>query len=104
MIDITIIKDYSKDYNIKFDGLKIIDVKFKDGKLVSIKERGDRRNILQKIIDFKEYCKIQTDDVITVIDMFFANEFSVEYIGKTIFDKDNNIVKQYFEDINREDL
>lgn len=86
MIDITMVRDYNKDYNIKFDGLKVIDLRYEDGELKSVRLRGDRRNYLQNIKDFKEYCKIETDDVITVVDMYFANEFSVEYIGKTIFD------------------
>lgn len=57
-----------------------------DGELKSVRVRGDRRNYLEHIKSFKEYCKIETDDVITIVDMYFANEFSVEYIGKTIFD------------------
>ena len=86
MIDITMVRDYNKDYNIKFDGMKIIDLRYEDGKLISVRIRGDRKNYLETIKSFKEYCKIATDDVITLVDMFFANEFSVRYIGKTIFD------------------
>lgn len=86
MIEITMVRDYNKDYNIKFDGLKVIDLRYEDGKLKSVRVRGDRKNYLPQIQTFKEYCKIETDDVITVVDMYFANEFSVEYIGKTIFD------------------
>lgn len=29
--------------------------------------------------------EIYTDDVITIIDMYFANYFHVEYIGKPLF-------------------
>lgn len=28
MIEITMVRDYNKDYNIKFDGLKVIDLRY----------------------------------------------------------------------------
>ena len=31
MIEITMVRDYNKDYNIKFDGLKVIDLRYEDG-------------------------------------------------------------------------
>lgn len=33
MIEITMVRDYNKDYNIKFDGLKVIDLRYEDGKV-----------------------------------------------------------------------
>lgn len=87
MINITFIKDYSKDYNIKFDGLKIIDILYKEGKVVEIIDRKNMINYVSDIEKFKNEYEIKTDDVITLVDMYFANEFSNEYIGKGIFDK-----------------
>ena len=87
MINVTFIKDYSKDYNIKFDGLKIIDILYQEGKVIEISERGGFINYAEAIQKFKEEYEIETDDVITLVDMFFANKFSKEYIGKGIFDK-----------------
>ena len=87
MINITFVKDYNKDYNIKFDGLIIIDIVYDDGKVTEIRERNSVGNYLTAIEIFKKEYEIETDDVITIIDMYFANEFSKEYIGKGIFDK-----------------
>lgn len=87
MINITFVKDYNKDYNIKFDGLIIIDIVYEDGKVTEIRERNSVGNCLPAIEIFKKEYEIETDDVITIIDMYFANEFSKEYIGKGIFDK-----------------
>ena len=39
MINITFIKDYSIDYNIKFDGLTIIDIVYENGKVTEIMYR-----------------------------------------------------------------
>ena len=87
MINITFVKDYSKDYNIKFDGLMIIDIVYENGKVTEIRERNSVGNYLPAIEIFKKEYEIGTDDVITIVDMYFANEFSKEYIGKGIFDK-----------------
>lgn len=87
MINITFVKDYSKDYNIKFDGLMIIDIVYENGKVIEIRERNSVANYLPAIGKFKKEYEIGTDDVITIVDMYFANEFSKEYIGKGIFDK-----------------
>lgn len=86
MINITFIKDYSKDYNVKFDGLMIIDIVYENGKVIEIRKRNDIVNYIQAIEIFKKENEIATDDVITLIDMYFANKFSKEYIGKGIFD------------------
>ena len=88
MINITFIKDYSETYNIKFDGLKIIDIEYIDGKVNSIKLRNSEKNYLKNIEEFKNQYEIETDDVITIVDMYFANEYSIEYIGKGIFELD----------------
>lgn len=87
MINVTFIKDYSNDYNIKFNGLKIIDIAYKGGSVVNIVDRDNLRNYIMDIEEFKKEYEIKTDDVITLVDMFFANEFSKEFIGKGIFDK-----------------
>lgn len=88
MIKITFEKDYSKDFNIKFYGLIKLNIIYKNGKVVSIKEKKKARELLDEITKFKEYYSIKTDDVITVIDMYFANYFNIEYIGKPLFNKD----------------
>ena len=87
MINITFIKDYSIDYNIKFDGLTIIDIVYENGKVTEIRDRNSVANYLPAIEKFKKHYEIETDDVITIVDMYFANEFSKEYVGKGIFDK-----------------
>lgn len=87
MINVTFIKDYSKDYNIKFNGLKIIDIVYKGGSVVKIVDRDNLKNYIMDISEFKKEYEIETDDVITLVDMYFANEFSKVYIGKGIFDK-----------------
>lgn len=87
MINITFIKDYSIDYNIKFDGLTIIDIVYENGKVTEIRDRNSVANYLPAIKKFKKHYEIETDDVITIVDMYFANEFSKEYVGKGIFDK-----------------
>lgn len=87
MINVTFIKDYSKNYNIKFDGLMIIDIIYESGKVIEIRERNSIGNYLTAIEIFKKENNIETDDVITIVDMYFANKFSKEYIGKGIFDK-----------------
>lgn len=46
-----------------------------------------QKNYLEEIKKFKEHYKIETDDTITIVDMYFANEFNKDYIGKSIFDK-----------------
>lgn len=87
MINITFIKDYSIDYNIKFDGLTIIDIVYENGKVTEIRNRNSVASYLPAIEKFKKHYEIETDDVITIVDMYFANEFSKEYVGKGIFDK-----------------
>lgn len=87
MINITFIKDYSIDYNIKFDGLTIIDIVYENGKVTEIRDRNSVASYLPAIEKFKKHYEIETDDVITIVDMYFANEFSKEYVGKGIFDK-----------------
>lgn len=84
-IDVAFIKDYAKDFNIKLDGLIIVDMIYENNKLVSVKERDSVIELLPKIQKFKNYNNIETDDVITIIDMYFANELSIEYTGKSIF-------------------
>ena len=85
MIYLTFRKDYSKDFNIKFYGLIIVNIIYKNGRVLSIKEKNKPKELLGEIQRFKEFYKIITDDVITLIDMYFANKFSKEYIGKGIF-------------------
>lgn len=85
MIHITFGKDYSKDFNIKFYGLVKINIIYENGKVVSIKEKNKPRELLEDIQKFKSFYNIKTDDVITVVDMYFANRFNLEYIGKPIF-------------------
>ena len=97
MIKVTFEKDYSKDFNIKFYGLikdaliekakqgVKVNVVYEDGKVVSIKEKKKAKELLGEITKFKEHYGIKTDDVITIIDMYFANYFSIEYIGKPLF-------------------
>ena len=87
MINITFIKDYGKDYNIKFDGLIIIDIVYENGKVTEIRERNSVGNYLKAIEIFKKEYEIETDDVITLIDMYFANEFSKAYKGAGIYNK-----------------
>lgn len=43
------------------------------------------KELLEEITKFKEFYGIKTDDVITIIDMYFANYFHIEYIGKPLF-------------------
>lgn len=88
MIHIKFEKDYSKDFNIKFYGLVKVNIIYEDGKVVSIKEKNKPRELLEDIQKFKSFYNIKTDDVITVVDMYFANRFNLEYIGKSIFERD----------------
>ena len=85
MIHITFKKDYSKDFNIKFYGLVRVNIIYDNGKVVSIKEKNKPRELLEDIQQFKKFYGIKTDDVITLIDMYFRNRFNLEYIGKLIF-------------------
>lgn len=85
MIKVTLKKDYSKDFNIKFYGLIKVNIIYENGKVVSIKEKNKARELVEEIMKFKEYYDIKTDDVITIIDMYFANYFNIEYIGKPLF-------------------
>lgn len=85
MIKVTLEKDYSKDFNIKFYGLIKVNIIYENGKVVSIKEKNKARELVEEIMKFKEYYDIKTDDVITIIDMYFANYFNIEYIGKPLF-------------------
>lgn len=87
MINVTFIKDYSKDFNIKFYGLIQLTIIYENGKIVEIKKKRGKINYLREIMAFKNYYQIETDDVITIVDMYFANEFSKEYVGRGIFDK-----------------
>ena len=83
MIKVTFKKDYSKDFNIKFYGLIKVNIIYKNGKVVSIKQK--KKELLEEIIKFKEFYGIKTDDVITIVDMYFANYFHIEYIGNPLF-------------------
>lgn len=74
MIKVTFEKDYSKDFNIKFYGLIKVNIVYENGK-----------ELLEEITKFKEFYDIKTDDVITIIDMYFANYFNIGYIGKPLF-------------------
>lgn len=85
MIHITFEKDYSKDFNIKFYGLVKVNIIYENGKVVSIKEKNKPRELLEDIQRFKEFYNIKSDDVITVVDMYFSNRFNLEYIGNPIF-------------------
>lgn len=85
MIKVTFEKDYSKDFNIKFYGLVKVNIIYEGGKVVSIKEKNKPRELLEDIQKFKEFYNIKSDDVITVVDMYFSNRFNLEYIGKPIF-------------------
>lgn len=85
MINVTFSKDYSKDFNIKFYGLIKINIIYENGKVVSIKEKNKTKELLEEIQNFKEFYNIKTDDVITIVDMYFSNRFNMEYIGKPIF-------------------
>lgn len=85
MIKITFEKDYSKDFNIKFYGWIRLNIVYENGKVVSIKEKKKTKELLEEITKFKEFYNIKTDDVITIIDMYFANYFNIEYIGKPLF-------------------
>ncbi len=85
MIKVTFEKDYSKDFNIKFYGLIKVNIIYENGKVVSIKEKNKAKELLGKIIKFKEFYDIKTDDTITLIDMYFDNYFNIEYIGKSLF-------------------
>lgn len=84
-IKITFEKDYSEGFNIKFYGWIQLNIVYENGKVVSIKEKKKAKELLEEITKFKEFYDIKTDDVITIIDMYFANYFHVEYIGKTLF-------------------
>ena len=94
MIVVKFKKNYSKTYNIDFNGKVLVkifyDNNMKLNKIISYKKSGinvpTKENLLDKINQFKKENKIKTDDVITIVDMYFANEFSKEYIGKGIFD------------------
>lgn len=85
MINVTFSKDYSKDFNIKFYGLIKVNIVYENGKVVSIKEKNKPKELLEEIQNFKEFYNIKTDDVITIVDMYFSNRFNMEYIGKPIF-------------------
>lgn len=85
MIKVTFEKDYSKDFNIRFYGLIQLNIIYEYGKVVSIKEKKKTKELVDEIIKFKEYYDIKTDDVITLVDMYFANYFNIEYIGKSLF-------------------
>ena len=87
VIEVSFSKDYSKDYNIKFYGLVQLKIIYKGGKVIEIRKKRGNINYLRAIELFKKEHQIETDDVITIVDMYFANEFSKEYIGKGIFDK-----------------
>lgn len=92
MIVVKFKKNYSKTYNINFNGKVLVkifyDNNMKLNKIISYKKSGinipTKENLLDKINQFRKENKIKTDDVITVVDMYFANEFSKEYIGKGI--------------------
>lgn len=86
MIKVTFEKDYSKDYNIKFYGLVQLIIIYENGKIIEIKKKKGQINYLKQIEEFKKDYGIETDDVITLVDMYFANQFSKEYVGKGIFD------------------
>ena len=83
MIKVTFKKDYSKNFNIKFYGLIKVNIIYENGKVVSIKHK--KKELLEEIIKFKEFYNIKTDDVITIIDMYFANYFHIEYVGNPLF-------------------
>ena len=85
MIKVTFEKDYSKDFNIKFYGLIKVNIIYENGKVVSIKEKNKSKELLDEIQHFKEFYNIKTDDVITIVDMYFSNYFNIEYIGSPIF-------------------
>lgn len=87
MIKVTFEKDYSKDFNIDFDGIIKLDIIYDDGKVksIQIEEENKIKELLSEITKFKEFYDIKTDDVITIIDMYFTNYFNIEYIGKSIF-------------------
>lgn len=85
MIKVTFQKDYSKDFNIKFYGLVKVNILYDNGKVVSIKEKNKPRELLKEVWNFKELYGIKTDDVITIVDMYFANKFNIEYVGISIF-------------------
>lgn len=85
MIHITFEKDYSEDFNINFYGLVKVNIIYENGKVVSIKEKNKPRELLEDIQRFKEFYNIKSDDVITVVDMYFSNRFNLEYIGNPIF-------------------
>ena len=85
MINVAFSKDYSKDFNIKFYGLIKVNIIYENGKVVSIKEKNKPKELLEEIQNFKEFYNIKTDDVITIVDMYFSNRFNMEYIGKPIF-------------------
>ena len=92
MIVVKFKKNYSKTYNIDFNGKVLVkifyDNNMKLNKIISYKKSGinipTKENLLDKINQFRKENKIKTDDVITIVDMYFANEFSKEYIGKGI--------------------
>lgn len=85
MIKVTFEKDYSKDFNIKFYGLIKVNIIYENGIVVSIKEKNKAKDLVKEIIKFKEFYDIKTDDTISLIDMYFANYFNIEYIGKPLF-------------------
>lgn len=85
MIKVTFEKDYSKDFNIKFYGLIKVNIIYENGIVVSIKEKNKAKDLVKEIIKFKEFYDIKTDDTISLIDIYFANYFNIEYIGKPLF-------------------
>ena len=58
MIDITMVRDYNKDYNIKFDGLKVIDLS--DAELKKAKDNM-KVNSFNRVI--KEEKKLFKEDL-----------------------------------------
>ena len=85
MIKATFEKDYSKAFNIKFYGLIKVNIVYEQGKVISIKEKKKAKELLEELTKFKEFYGIITDDVISIIDMYFANYFHIEYIGSPLF-------------------
>ena len=54
MIDITMVRDYNKDYNIKFDGLKVIDLRYEDDKGRNFLDKINARDCLDGDIEILE--------------------------------------------------
>lgn len=79
MIKVKFEKDYSKDFNIEFYGLIKVNIIYENGKVISIKENKKQKELLDEIAQFRKQYDIKTDDTITIVDMYFANYFNVEY-------------------------